>query len=347
MIALFVHHIYYLKKLFIQKKLFELLINSPIFSTITIIELSKHIFRQSSLLKQQLIQDILSCNISSLLKHLKDKSLKNQLRIITSGEPIKIMRDKSPLSQILNSQAYINSFEYDKAIHILNNLNDKSKSPYLAALKLLSDAQISAYNGDLLNASVWSIQAIHLFHQKHALFEEGLAYFTLGKIYHAGDFNDSAYFILQHAHHIFRHLSSHHKNAEVLGSLGLMTAEECRFDEAEKFFSQALSETSFTENKTLFNLIICQQALLDITQNSPSQALSRISNINHSTTKDSTQALIFDIKAQAHLALNNWQQAKTFAMKSHNLYKKLNNQTAAAEIKSIADFAHKKLAQEL
>ncbi len=316
---------------FILKTITDMAINQKLFSTLTLQKVTSYIFKQSSPLKKQLIQDILQKNISSLQKHLHDPDLRKQLQLLFQNKNT-FPKNSSPLYALLSANAFINEHQYDKAYQILSQINQNKPSSALAGLYLLTEAKLAYLEGDLLNSSSWINQAVPLFKKNKMFYEVAEAYLLLGKIYQSADFQDSAELIFRDALKIFEKLHCYDGCTQTLCSLGIITASQQRWEEARQFFNKATQFSLKLTNTSLFTKIQCYQALLDVCLNNHHNALSILNNIKINNNDIEILALYNDIYAQTHFALQNYPFAHQFAVKAHQLYTACNYQQSAQEI---------------
>lgn len=332
-LCFFIYRAYAFKKNMIYKSITEVLINNPVFSTVVVRQLASYIFKQSPVMKKRLLQDIFHRK-NSFIKNINNESLSQQVILICSKNS-RPKKNASPFISLLYIQKLLQQNLYDKASRLLEKINDRPRSKFLAALKLLSDAKINFHNGDLLNSSAWCIQAAKLFKQKKLLYEEAQAYFLLGQIYFSGNFFDSAELILRDALKLFQAIKCQRYTAQCLCLLGSLTASQERWDEAKYFFDNALKQSSKLDENRLYYLHLCHTALLDVALNNPHTAISKISQIKYTKNDFELQALCNHVLAHAHLCLKHRHKACRFAKEAHKMYSAANDFSSALEIISI------------
>ncbi len=113
------------------------------------------------------------------------------------------------------------------------------KDLYTQARKLFLQAAIALREGDLQTASADGMRAIKLFAKQNNGFEEAETYLLLGTIYRISAVYDLAQMMLTNAADIFGKIGANHKLCEVYGNLGMLTAVQERYDEAEDYFTKA------------------------------------------------------------------------------------------------------------
>ena len=321
------------KKSFIYRFVTDMLINNPVFSTITANQLTSYISKQPAATKKQILQDIFHKK-TSFIKNINNELLRKQLNLIYRADT-GLIQTAPPFLSLLYTQKLLQQNLYCKAAHRLEKINDRFHSKHLAAYKLLSDAEITFHDGDLLNSSAWCIQAAKLFKHQKLLYEEARSYLLLGKIYLAGNFFDSAELILRDALKLFQNLSCYRYASQCLCNLGSLTATQERWDEAKYFFDNALKQSSALTDKRPFYFCLCHTALLDIALNNPHAAISKISQIELTKNDFELQALYNHVLAHAHLCLKHHHKAAHYAKEAHKMYLAANDLSSAIEVISI------------
>ena len=327
----------HIRKICINNLVARSLLNYPLFSSLAVKEITARILKKSRQQQRKLLSLFSEQKFSSLIRNGNDKTISNILKIIVNNSKIHHHNNNFPLL-ILCSQQAINYNDFVRADNILKKIDDTSVNIIHAAAKLFIEAQIAFHEGDLLNASAWAVQTVTIYQKKHYLYEEAQTDLLLGHIYAAGEQVDSAYFMFRRAAKIFKQLNSFYKTAEALIALGELTASQNRLAEAEDFFNDSLAQASYLEDKNLTHAIICRQALLNIANGRPNEALQTIKSIPSKTCTKNILALMMDISAQAHCELKNSDKARRFAQKAIKYYSENDNLSAIRQIQTILNY---------
>ena len=326
---------------FIKRQLNTMLIDLPLYSSILIKSITSHINKQPARIKKILLQNIASHQLNALQKNLKSTSLKKQLLLLTKDSYF-IAKPQTPLEALLCANKLINNNNYYQASLLLDKINERPKSPELAALKLFTEAKILHHEGDLLNSSSWCTQALNLFHKQFLIYEEASSYLLLSQIYNDADLFDSSELTLRNALKLFQQINSQYYIAQCYCNLAILTAAQERWDEACNYFNKATADASKIKDKTLLHSISCHQALLDINLGNPHHAITKLKSFVASTDNN-LNAFHHYVLAQAHLKLKHWQKASTLAEKSQKLYISTSNHAAAATVATTIEHISKHL----
>lgn len=212
-------------------------------------------------------------------------------------------------------------------------LYNNEKARHAAAL--LNEARENLAEGDLLSASEKTSQAAKIFNKLNYIFEEADAYLQMGTIYRVSAVFDVADFMLRTARKIFAYLGAQTKEAEALGTLGMLMAAQKRFDEAFSFFEQA--ETLYAENtlNTGCAEIINQKALTHLLQGNLKQAKKENARaLKEHTRLENIQGQAFSQEISAYIsrAENKFTAVYTTAGKAAQLHESSGNHPARLDM---------------
>lgn len=200
---------------------------------------------------------------------------------------------------------------------------------------LLKEARENLSEGDLLSASEKTSQAAKIFNKLNYIFEEAEAYLQMGTIYRVSAVFDVADFMLRTACKIFAYLGAQTKEAEALGTLGMLMTTQKRFDEAFAFFEQAESFYSDNKQDTGRAEIINQKALTHLLQGNLKKAAkeSALALQEHTRLENiQGQAFSLEISAYVRRAENKSSAVYKTAGKAARLYKESGNLPARLEM---------------
>lgn len=293
----------FIRKACINNIVASALINYPLFSSLAVQEITKRILKKNHQQQKELLRYISCKNFSQLINKNEDKQLCTLLKVITKNANPRTIDNRNFSLSALCTQLAINRNNYIRATAILKKIDDSQSHKIYAATKLLLEAQIAFHEGDLLNASVWTIQAAVIYKKKHYLYEEAQSYLLLGHIYTVANELDSAYFMFRNANKIFSQLNSPYKITETLVALAELTAMQNRFEEAEAFLRDSHNQANLLANKEILHFVICRQAMLNITNNQHQAALQILRTIPLKKCTENIKKMVMEISAQANLKL--------------------------------------------
>lgn len=199
------------------------------------------------------------------------------------------------------------------------------------AARLLHEARENLAEGDLLTASEKTSQAAKIFNKLNYIFEEAEAYLQMGTIYRVSAVYDVADFMLRTARKIFAYLGARPKEAEALGTLGMLMTAQKRFDEAFAFFEQA--EILCAENGQVTGQaeIINQKALSHLLQGNLKKAKKESTRaFKEHAGQDNVQGQAFSLEISAYIsrAENNFNAVYKTAGRAARLHKDCGNRPA-------------------
>ena len=258
----------------------------------------------------------------------------------------------SPLIRLLETQGQKNtarcfSVMTGKRVRMPPYIGTKAQK---AAL-FLAEAKKHLNEGDLLSATEKSSAAAQIFNRLNFIYEEAEAYLLLGTVYRVSAVFDVADFMLRTARKIFCLLGARGKEAECLGTLGMLTATQKRFDEAFDFFDQAEDIYARIGRKTGEADIVNQKALTRLLQGDMTTALKEVVRALHQHRAQQNlrgEAFALEIRAYINRAEKNWTAVRQNARQAAKLHDKLQNLPATLEMRFLqaeALFAREMLEQ--
>lgn len=319
-----------LKYLFLQKIISKKIIDKPSFSTLAVGELVRYILTQPKDLRRQLLKAVSENNFNQLLSLIGDSLLKAKINLMISSKVFTVAKPDA-LYYLMQANLCIKKNQFGRGVAILQKTSLPRADRRLKALKQFMTAQIALYEGDLLTASEETAAALKVFQKNDLLFEEAQAYFVLGTIYRVSGVFDSADFMLRSALKLFVFLAAPARQAEVLGTLGLLMAVQKRFAEAADYFNKAQELLITANDHENMGFILSQQAMLELLQNNFQAAtkLARQALKKHKTIAG--QALAADILARTAFVKNDWPAVIKYAKTAAEKYLHEHNYAAGFE----------------
>ena len=212
----------------------------------------------------------------------------------------------------------------DKALPLLDKIDDKKAGNYARAVKYYYQAFFALNNGDMLSATELSQKAGKLFNKEKAFIEEAKAYVLMGTIYRVSMMEDVAQFMFETALNIYNKMNVQDGVADVLGNLGMLMVLESRIDEAMDYFNKALEINKNLKREPAVVNVLNQMGLMYLSNKKYDEALNILResiNIAEKTNcllgKAFSESLIANLKYQQSL----WDEAIEFSSKAIELYK--------------------------
>lgn len=255
-VVAFFRYVVFLKRKFLRKKITSMLINEKIFFDAVVKEVVDYVVKAPKKTKEILLEAVWHKNINLFTKNINNQSVKAKLLLITRGIGVSNWAKNDDLFKLLCVEKYILQKDFGRAYKLLRKVNEKVKNPDLAVIKLFLDAQLAFFEGDLLNASVWTRQVSKITKKKNMFYEEAQSWFLMGEICSRAEMFDSAYFLLRKAAFLFGKIESYSKKSEVLTALGLVCLAQNRCNEADDFWNKALQLANMVGNDNVKKIIL-------------------------------------------------------------------------------------------
>ena len=252
----FLRYLLFLKRKFLKKRIAAMLMNEKIFFDAVVKEVVDYVVKAPKKTKEILLEAVWHKNINLFTKNINNQSVKAKLLLITRGIGVSNWAKNDDLFKLLCVEKYILQKNFEKAYQLLRKVNENVKNPDLAVIKLFLDAQLAFFEGDLLNASVWTRQVAKISKKKKMVYEEAQSWFLMGEICSRAKMFDCAYFLLRKAAALFDEIESYNKKSEVLTALGLVCLAQNRCNEAEDFWKDALQLANKVGNANVKKIIL-------------------------------------------------------------------------------------------
>ncbi len=214
------------------------------------------------------------------------------------------------------------------------NITYQNEKANKAAI-LMNEAKENLAEGDLLSASEKTSQAAKIFNKLNYIFEEAEAYLQMGTIYRVSAVYDVADFMLRTARKIFAYIGACPKEAEAVGTLGMLMVAQKRFDEAFAFFEEAEKICFENKQNVAQAEIINQKSLSYLLSGDLKKAKKENARAlkKHSEQKNfQGQAFSLEISAYINRAEKKFNSVYAIAGKAAQLHKKCNNIPAHLEM---------------
>ena len=187
------------------------------------------------------------------------------------------------------AKLYLINKQFDYAERIIEKIDIKKANIYTKAVIHYIQSVIATSAGDLLWASKEASSALKLFKKKQAYFEVATTYLHIGTIYRISAVSDVAQCMFEAAKEIFMKMKIDILQAISLANLGMLTAGQNRYEEAEGYFSQALELNQKINNICGKAEILNQQALMETTRENYGEAkklVSKAKNLHRKIKND-------------------------------------------------------------
>ena len=318
-----------LKYLFLQKILSAKIISRPLFSTVAVNYIARYIIKCPKQEKENLIKFIERNELQNVIKNISDAKAKAILNLIINQNN-KFSVD-SAIYHIIASQNAVNKQFWDKAINLLQKTSIKlNKDKKINALKLIIEAKVSLYYGDLLVSSEKATTALRIFQKNNMIFEEADTYFLLGNIYRMSGVFDSSEIMYRSALKLFRLMSCNTKEVETIGTMGLLMVSQNRFSEALEYYNAAEKILDIFPNEEMSCFLSGQKSLLELVKGDVKQAKFIAEQTLQKCKKTICKAFILDVYARILFVMKKWDLTIKYAYDAVCLYQK--NKNYAAEI---------------
>jgi tetratricopeptide (TPR) repeat protein len=244
---------------------------------------------------------------------------------------------------VLASLYFVHNMK-EKALPLLDRIDDKKAGRYARAAKLYYQAFFALDNGDMLSATNMAQEAGKLFDKEKAFIEEARAYILMGTIYRISMMQDVAQVMFETALNIYKKLGVETGVADALGNLGMLMVSQLRFNEALDYFSQSLEINKNLKRESAVVNVLNQTGLMRILNKEYDDALRVLEEsldmalrIKYPLGKAFCESLIANLKYQQRL----WDDAVEFSSKAADFYKNSTEVSSYLEclyLKSLALF---------
>ncbi len=189
-------------------------------------------------------------NYSSFLNDIEKSNLLNNLGLMYTAK-----------------SDYINAMDsHQKALMIRERNNDSLG----LASSMMNIANIYFYQEKYSNAIAYYKNAVEIFINKNASYNIGQCYHNIGTIYEKIDSLDKAEFYLKKS---INYESTIGGKAKYLNMIGLVTLKQGKYQEAEKYFNEALNIHRKIDSKVLIIPVLNNLASLYNKMNLPTKSL--------------------------------------------------------------------------
>ncbi|MFV0626011.1 MAG: tetratricopeptide repeat protein [Alphaproteobacteria bacterium] len=239
------------------------------------------------------------------------------------------LEPKNEFLLITLAELYLLEHNISKTYLVLEKIFSKDK--YITAKKLYLESILALREADMLSVSQKTSDAIKLFNNKGAYFEEGRCYVLLGIAYRASGIYDASQFIFDAALKIYSPLSYSYGVVEVYGNLGMLMSLQNRSDEALAYFDKALSKSSLDVYKAyIFN----QKALNSLFNKNYVESEKHLKNALKICKKFEDEigtAFSYELLSYVKLEEKDFMQAIKYSNKSSRIHQTLTNLSAFLE----------------
>ena len=317
-----------LKKLFLTGLISKNMINQNLYSSLIVKDICNHILSCKKNKQDNILKALLENNFNRFRKELTNKAIVSKIDLCIKKNIIRF-ESKDIVYLLGLAKRYIQENRQNKALEILQQLKIKKLSLIQQAYYKQIMAQILLFEGDLLTASEDLYIALNIFKRKKMLFEEAETYFIIGTIYRISGVYDTAEIMFKSSWEIFAGIGSLRRQAEVLGTIGLLMSAQDRFEEARDYYQKALKKAAF--DKTLRDFILSQQAMLELVSGKIKKADEIASGVLKNTKNSSVKANILDVLARIKFSEKKYQAAVKYASQAEELFYNNKNYSAYFE----------------
>jgi len=273
-------------------------------------ELKKHLLKNSDEMSIDEYCSTLFFHPENALKTLKKAAKKNNERLILEADLCFVLNKKKQARTLSESAPASGLSRFARA-----------KKLFLTAAFALEESDLMAASEDCAKASV-------LFRKEKAFYEVAETYLLMGTIYRISALYDVAHMMFRNAADIFGQLGADHRKAEALGNLGMLTAAQDLFEDAETYFKDAENIYTSLNRKLSRSEIINQRALTFLAAGTPKKAAALIKQARfkgRGAQYNAFAGLNYELESRTLTAQKKWKQAQNAAETALEFYKKTNN----------------------